>query len=177
MITKNIKSKILYHFFMNPTQKLRVRHIEKQVKVPLPSAIRYSKELVKEKLLKKTEIAKINLYSADRTSRIFLFEKKLFNLKQISNTGLIEHLFQKYSNPTVIVFGSYSKGEDIESSDIDLYVETPVKKKPDLTKFERKLNRKIQLFVHKDIKDIKNNELMNNILNGIVLNGFIEVFK
>ena len=81
------------------------------------------------------------------------------------------------SNPIIIVFGSFSKGEDIENSDIDIYVETPSKKEISLKKFEKKLNRKIQVFRNKSIKKIKNEDLANNILNGIVLNGNLEVFK
>ena len=37
--------------------------------------------------------------------------------------------------------------------------------------------RKIQIFNFKNIKEIKNVFLANNILNGITLNNFIEVFK
>ena len=37
--------------------------------------------------------------------------------------------------------------------------------------------RKIQLFKYRNIKEIKNFFLANNIINGIVLNGFVEVFK
>ena len=48
MERKNIKERIKEYFLNNPTEKLRVRQIERKVKVPLPSAIRYTKELVKE---------------------------------------------------------------------------------------------------------------------------------
>ena len=176
MRTKDIKIKILHYFFFHPTQRLRVRHIEKKVNVALPSAIRYSQELTKESLLKKTEIENVNLYSANRASKEFLLEKKLYNIKLLYNLGIIEYIINEYSNPIIIMFGSFSKGEDIETSDIDLYIESPIKQSIDLTNFEKKIKRHIQLFVHKDITEIKNNELMNNILNGIVLNGFIEVF-
>lgn len=81
------------------------------------------------------------------------------------------------SNPAIIVFGSYARGEDTEDSDIDLYVETSSKKKPNLKKYEDRLKREIQLFVYKDIHKIKNKELANNIINGIALNGYVEVFK
>ena len=47
----------------------------------------------------------------------------------------------------------------------------------DLNKFENILNRKIQIFNYKNINEIKNKELSNNIINGIILNGFLEVFK
>jgi hypothetical protein len=44
----NIKEKIKDHFFMNPTLRIRVRQLEKALKLPLPSVIRYCRELQKE---------------------------------------------------------------------------------------------------------------------------------
>ncbi len=177
MKTKDIKRRIKEYFFLHPTTRLRVRQIERLVPVPLPSAIRYTKELEQEKLIKGSEIANIKVYSADRSSKNYLLEKKLFNIKQLFASGAIDFLLEELSNPTIILFGSYSRGEDIETSDIDLYIETPSKKKLDLSSFEKKLQRKIQLLVHKNIKSIENRELANNIINGIPLHGFLEVFR
>jgi len=177
MITNNIKEQIKNYFFLNSTTRLRVRQIEREVKVPLPSVIRYTKELEQEGILKSTSIANVRLYSADRTSQTFLLEKKLFNIRSLFSCGLVDFLVQEYSNPTIIVFGSYSRGEDVENSDIDLYLETPKKEIKSLGLFKKKLKRKIQLFKYKNIKEIKNKELANNIINGVILNGFIEVFK
>ncbi len=49
MKRKNIKRQIKEHFFVFPSVKLRVRQVEKELKVPLPSVIRYTKELEKSK--------------------------------------------------------------------------------------------------------------------------------
>ena len=76
-----------------------------------------------------------------------------------------------------ILFGSYAKGEDLENSDIDLYIETPSKKGVHLEKFEKLLQRKIQIFCHKNINGITNLHLANNVLNGIILNNYLEVFR
>ncbi len=176
MKTKDIKIQIKKYFFMNPTIKLRVRQIEREIKVPLPSVIRYTKELEKEGILKITEIAGIVTYSADRTSKSYLLEKKLFNLSQLNTSGLLSFLAEELSNPVIVLFGSYAHGEDTENSDIDLYLETPAKKKINLDKFEKKLQRKIQLFIYKNIHDLENKELANNVINGIIVNGFMEVF-
>lgn len=177
MIVKNIKDKIKEYFFVNPTVKFRVRQIERELKIPLPSAIRYAKELKKEGILKNEEISGIVLFSADRTSKSFLLEKRLFNIKSIYVSGLIEYLVNEYSNPIIVVFGSYAKGEDVEDSDIDLYIQTFSKKDMKLEKFERILKRKIQVFVCSNINEVSNSHLSNNIINGITLNNFLEVFK
>lgn len=177
MTLKNIKDKIKEYFFVNPTAKLRVRQIERELKLPLPSVIRYAKELEKEEILKNERIAEIVLFSADRTSKAFLLEKRLFNIKSIYLSGLIEYLVNEYSGPLILIFGSYAKGEDIENSDIDLYVQTSSKKDMNLEKFEKILKRKIQIFIYPNINKVNNPHLSNNIINGITLNNFLEVFK
>ena len=42
---------------------------------------------------------------------------------------------------------------------------------------EKLLKRKIQIFRHKNLNEISNPHLANNIINGITLNNYIEVFK
>lgn len=177
MKRKHIKNTIKEYFFTNSTIKLRVREIERTLNLPLPSIIDYTKELVKEKILKKIIMGNVTFFSADRSSEEFLLQKKLFNIKEIYNSKLIKYIKEEYSNPVTILFGSYSKGEDTENSDIDLYIETPSKKDFNLSKYEKILKRKIQVFNYKNIKEMKNNHLSNNILNGITLNNFVEVFK
>ncbi len=176
MKTKDIKGKIKAYFFLHPTVKLRVRQIEREVTVPLPSVIRYTKELEKEGILKRIEIAGVITYSAERASQKFLFQKKLFNLQQLFASGIVEFLVKELSNPALIIFGSYSKGEDTEESDIDIYIETSISKNLKLEKFEKFLQRKIQHFSYKNINAVENKDLANNIINGITLNGFLEVF-
>ncbi len=177
MRNKNIKQRIKEFFFINPSSRMRVRQIEKELGLPLPSVIRYCRELEKEGVLKLQRIGNVNFYIANRTSDKFLLEKRLFNLKQLYESGLIDYLKVRLVNSPIIVFGSFARGEDIEESDIDLYIETPSKKDIVVEEYETVLERKIHIFRLKSIGEIKNKHLANNILNGIVLNGFIEVFK
>ena len=177
MSSKNVKNIIKEYFFVNSTIRLRVRQIERATKTPLPSVVRYVEELKEEGVLKAENVSGILLYSADRSSKSYLLEKRLFNIKQLFDAGLIEYLIKEYHNAPIILFGSYSRGEDLENSDIDLYLESPKKGKPNLSKFEKSLQRNIQIFKHKTINGIGNKELANNIINGITLNGFLEVIK
>jgi len=177
MKRKDIKKIIREYFFVNPSSKLRVREIERVLKIPLPSVIRYCKELKNEGILTTIKIGGIIFYTAYRVNENFLLEKKLFNIKSLYISGLIDFLKINLNNPTIILFGSYSKGEDIETSDIDLYIETPSKKELNLEKFEKILNRKIQIFRYRSLNEIKNTNLANNIINGIILNNYVEVFK
>lgn len=172
----NLKGVIREYFFVNPSAKLRVRQIEKELEVPLPSVIKYVRELERDEILKTISTGNVVFYSADRSSRKFLLEKKLFNIRRLYDSGLISFLITELSNPVIVVFGSYSKGEDVESSDIDLYLETPSRKELDLEGFESALKRKIHVFAYSSMKK-DNPHLANNIMNGVILNGFVEVFK
>ncbi|MFA5406652.1 MAG: nucleotidyltransferase domain-containing protein [Candidatus Nanoarchaeia archaeon] len=177
MIRKDIKRVVVEYFLVNPTAKLRVRGIERTLKMPLPSVIRYCKELAEEGVLTIIKTGNVRFYTANRANENYLLVKKLFNLRQVFESGLIEHLRRELSNPTIVLFGSYLRGEDIEGSDVDLYLETQSNKKLDLMKYEQQLKRGIQLLRHKSIKEIPNHHLANNIINGLTINGFLEVFK
>ncbi|MCK5023084.1 MAG: nucleotidyltransferase domain-containing protein [Candidatus Aenigmarchaeota archaeon] len=177
MKRKDIKETIKEYFFIYPTSKLRVREIERTLKLPLPSVIRYCKESEREGILKTLKIGNVIFYAADNANEVYLLEKRLFNIKQIHNSGLLDYIKKTLSNPVIVLFGSYVKGEDTENSDIDLYIETPSKKSINLGKFERLLQRKIQIFKYDNITKIQNTHLANNIINGITLNNYMEVFK
>src|SRR3989338_10317430 len=119
MIMKNHKETIKKYFFDFPTARLRVREIERELAMPLPSVIRYVKELVDGKIVVPFTIGKTVFYTAARTERKFVIEKKLHNIKKLYDSGLVEALVEEYNNSPIIVFGSYSRGEDGETSDID----------------------------------------------------------
>ncbi|MCH7568746.1 MAG: nucleotidyltransferase domain-containing protein [Nanoarchaeota archaeon] len=177
MKRKDIKETIKGYFFMNPSAKLRVREIERTLNLSLPSVIRYCKELEEEDILTIIKIGNVNFYTADRSNQKYLLEKKLYNIKLIYESGLIEHLRRELSNPAIVLFGSFARGEDTEESDVDIYIETPSKRKLTLEKFKRFLKREIQVFQHKNLREISNPHLANNVINGITLNNYIEVFK
>ena len=75
-----------------------------------------------------------------------------------------------YLKPTIILFGSTSTGYDTEESDIDLVIIT--EKKQDFPK-KKALGKELQLFVVNDLKELRNEHLIKNVLNGIVLQGEI----
>ena len=93
----------------------------------------------------------------------------------LSESGLIEYLEEKLFPKVIVLFGSYRKGEDMIDSDIDLFVECK-KEELNLSLFEKKLKRKIQLHFKEDFNSFPK-ELKNNIINGIVLYGFLEGCK
>ena len=104
-----------------------------------------------------------------------------YSLEVIRKSGLINYLIEEFNYPeSIILFGSFRKSENNFNSDIDLLIISPVKKRINLEKFEKKLNHKIQLFMYsrKEIENlkIKNKEILNSFVNGFNLYGFWEVF-
>lgn len=175
MKRKDIKKKMKEYFFVNPTIKFRVRELERILEFPLPSIIKYCKEFENEGILTKEKHREIVFYKPSRNQEFFI-QKRLYNIKSLYESGLIEYLRKELLNPAIVLFGSYSKGEDIESSDIDIYIETLSSKKISLEKYEKILKRKIQVFKKESLSKIDNAHLANNIINGTTLNNYIEVF-
>ena len=73
-------------------------------------------------------------------------------------------------SPSIVLFGSLSKAESKEDSDVDLAI-FAYKRDVNLKNFEKKIKREIRVFWFNSLKDIKSKELANNIVNGYVLRG------
>jgi len=100
--------------------------------------------------------------------------KRAENLKLLYQSGLPHHLFDILPGTTILLFGSFSRGDDIASSDIDIAIIGTKEKKLDLSSFEKKIGREITCNFYGSFADIHKN-LRNNLLNGIVLSGAIEL--
>ena len=73
----------------------------------------------------------------------------------------------------VMLFGSGARGEDHLESDIDLFIQA--EERPlELKRFEAMLRRKLHLLFEADLRALPK-ELLNNIINGRVLYGYLEV--
>jgi predicted nucleotidyltransferase len=173
---------ILKHFILEPNREFHVRELANLVKRSPTTVSKYLVKFEGEGMLKSSKKYNHLLYSANITSPYFRHAKLVFNLKILTSSGLINFLSDEYSYPEAIVlFGSFAKSENVPESDVDLLVITPRKREVDLGSFEKKIGHSIQLFAlsRKDIDRMKskNKELLNNMMNGIVIEGFWEVFR
>ena len=85
---------------------------------------------------------------------------------------MVKFLEDNFPGGVVILFGSYSYGEDTINSDIDIAIIERKEKKVNLEKFEKFLKRDIRINFYEDFNKIHKN-LRSNIFNGIVLIGRI----
>ena len=154
--------------------KLSQRDIAKALKVSPTAISNCVKKLEKKGFIKNVKTKSINFISFDRSNKRAIELKRVENLKQLYASGLVDFLEEMFAGGTIILFGSYSKGEDTITSDVDIAVIERKYKKIDLENYEKSLFRKININCYNSWKDI-HKHLKNNILNGITLSGCVDL--
>jgi len=169
----NSKEKFLALIFKNPTRKFHIREFARESKLNPNTVLSLINTFQSEGIIVLEKKRHITEFSANLDSQQYFTKKRIFNLSQLYDSGLVDFLEKNYSPETICVMGSYSRGEDIERSDIDLVLIGKNQKEFNLSKFEKFLSRKIHLI----LTDYKNmsKEFYNNLINGVVLSGYLEV--
>jgi predicted nucleotidyltransferase len=165
------KSRVLRVFFDNPAKKFHIREIARITKLNPNTVLNILRTLEKGTLIKKTKMKHIVEVSANINEE-FKNEKRINNLSRLYESGIIEFLVNEFHPEAISVVGSYSTGEDIENSDIDLVIISKIEKELNLSKFERFFNRKIHLIItgYKSMSE----EFYLNLINGIILDGYLD---
>ena len=155
-------------------ERLSQREIAKALKVSPTAVSNAVKNLAEKNLITMEKTKTINFISFNRDNPKAIELKRVENLKQIYLSGLSDFLEEKLAGSTIIVFGSFSRGEDTKTSDIDIAVIRRKDKLLPLELYEKALNRKINVNFYDSWKEI-NKHLKNNILNGVILHGGVEL--
>jgi predicted nucleotidyltransferase len=162
-------------FFEEPSRQFNVREVARILKINPATASKKLKDFTKKGLLKYQKERIYDLYQADIDNVNYRDLKVYYNLLKIRFSNFIEDINRFYLMPTIIFFGSASNGYDTEESDFDFVIVSEIKKEYDKKKeFEKIFNRKLQIFPVKNLKELKNEHLINSVLNGIVLQGEIK---
>jgi predicted nucleotidyltransferase len=173
------KENILKLFFEKPQREFHLREIARIVKISSSTAKKYLDSLEREAIIISRKERHLRIFTANLESRKYKQLKINYNIMKIINSNMLDYLDKEMNFPTVVLFGSWAHGENGIHSDIDLFILTNSKKKIDLSKFERRLGAEIQLFIlsTKEFNEMKrkNKELVNSIINGITLSGFLKV--
>ena len=164
--------KVLGIFFEEPTKTHYIREISKKINLATTSVKKHVLTLLKEDLIKKKQDIFLG-YSANLDNENLIFYKKIDNQIKIKTSGLLEYLINNTHPEAIILYGSYSKGEDKEHSDIDLFILTKNSKPLDLKKFEKELRREIHTLIEDDLKKLNPN-LMENLKNGFIIYGYLK---
>ena len=187
MLQKNDKRNTLFFrgsifkvaelIFDYPNKTFHIRELTRKIKLSTTAVTEAIKELKKYDLITLEKTSLTTNIKANLESEAYRFYKLVFNLYRLENYGLIWSLKEAYRPESMVLFGSYAKGEDMENSDIDLLIIT-TKKVYGLGKlieqFEKELNRNINLHVLTTMEK-SSTEFRNTIANGIVLYGYVRV--
>ncbi len=173
--------RMIEYFIKEPERKFHIRELSKLLKKSPTTISKYLKKAERDGILKSEK--KLNHLLFEANNNIVFKQLKLnYNLSSLYRSGLIDYLEKEFNHPTaIILFGSFAKAENTNKSDVDILIITPSKKDINLKDFEKKIGNPIQLHLYSD-KDIdfmkiKNIELLNNFINGIILRGHWELFK
>ena len=158
--------KMLKIYFENGQRSFTVREMSKLANIPRSTVQVKFNSLRHEKLIDKENAIIDGLFF--RTRKINYYIEKLVQ------SGFVDFVVEELNPSCIILFGSFRKGDSIKASDIDIFVESFIRKDLNLNKFERKLGHKIDMFIESNIKDLQNN-LFNNVINGIKLYGSIKL--
>lgn len=176
-----LQAEIFRFLCIKAGQSLNLRGIARPLKVSPTAVSKALAGLKKEGLIKIQKSKTMNLLSIEfnRDNNKSVEMKRVENLKLIYESGLSDFLFNEFPGCTIVLFGSYSRGEDIwlgeeNRSDIDVAVVGTKGKDSDLTKFDRLLERKISINCYESWNKI-HKHLKSNILNGILLKGSAEL--
>ena len=165
--TENI---ILELFFKKPSERFNIREVARKLKIAPSTVSIATRGLINKRFLLREQLGKSIYLSANLENMEFIFEKMMYNIKKIKYSNLIDFLVKNYKPEAIVIYGSYSRGEDIENSDIDIAVITPLKKHLDLRNFTEFLARSVHILEINNLNKISK-ELTINIINGFVIYG------
>ncbi|MGV8162367.1 MAG: MarR family transcriptional regulator [Candidatus Nanoarchaeia archaeon] len=175
-----LQTQIFRFLCIKAGQQMNVREIARNLSVSPTAVSKSLKDLEKEKLIKIVKSKTINQLSIEfnRDSNKAIEMKRVENLKLVYEAGIVTYLHEKFPGCTIFLFGSYSLGEDVlalkNPSDVDIAIVGTKGKEIDLIRYNKLLERDIIINFYGSWGEIHKN-LRNNILNGILLKGCVDL--
>lgn len=171
---------LIYWFFAYPDLGVTLSDLASKLSLSKTKARELVLGLVNQNFLTKEEIGRLWRISCNK-DHIYNYTIKIpYNLWLIYSTNIVYGIRERIPNAkAIILFGSYRKGDDNENSDLDIAVEIAdsqnlsIEELGIIPKLGYRKNVKVNLHIFSRNKIDLN--LFNNIANGIVLEGFLEV--
>lgn len=166
------EEQVLAPFFASPKQ-WHFDELLDQVNISRSQLSEWLKKLENEKLIVRVkERGKMPYYMHNFDNPAFQNRKRLFGLRKLNDSGLFNHLATLKGADLIILFGSYSRSDWYDNSDIDLFIygsDNEFEK----GKFELKLKKEIQLFNAQSRQDLRKmgSDLILNIIEGFIIKG------
>lgn len=162
---------VIEPFFQDPGLEASVRDLSRRSDASPRWVSKIVSELEEKNILKVEDSnTSKRITSGDRFTEV----KEIYNLDVLNNSELPEYLEKELRPDAIVLFGSYSRGEDTQDSDIDIAVIKGRKKDLDLENFEKELGREINI-QKLESADKGDENFRNSLANGTVLRGFLKV--
>ena len=170
MIEKSTLQKVLSVFFENPSTEYYLRELSRKLKLSMPTIVSTTDNLSRKKLILKTKGKALTKVIGNRGNNSFIVHKRIYNLEMIYDSEIVDYLSKAYNYPkNIVLFGSFSRGEDVENSDIDIAITTKKHVSLSLEEYEKRLRRDIS--IHEIDLDKVSGEFKANLINGIIVEG------
>ena len=153
-------------FFEDNYRRIHVREFAKLTNISPPTASKLLEGFVTEGLLKKEIDKQHHLYYTNKESELFKSLQQVY--WKIKLESLIKYVEENYLEATIILFGSANKTEIKKTSDLDIAIISSSKKQIKIKPFEKEIERPIQIFQFKTMKEIPKN-LRKNVEKGYKL--------
>ena len=142
ILSKKSPNRIIKLFVNRPSSEMQLKQIELATKLAKLSVLKWTKELVRQRLLTSRPVGRTSFYALNKDNPSVKQLRKLYNLDFISNRlGNVEG--------QILLFGSFARGENDEKSDIDLLV---IGKNRDVIKKLKALDDRIKVSFYTPIE-------------------------
>lgn len=144
--TKHLRA--LDYFFDEPFEEVYLRELARRVDMSIFSLKTAVDDLVGEGLLVERRVGRLRYLRANMENLFFRFLKIAFNVKKIVDCGIVGFLKERVpALSSVVLFGSWAKGENDAKSDVDVLVigQRPVEF--DVSGFEVRLGGGLELII------------------------------
>jgi len=137
LFTSKSRVRLLELLLLNPTKEFHLREISRQTHVSAPYVRREMMNLMKLGLVLRRSRGNMTLFRFNRDSPIAEELKRIF-LKTESFGGFIRSSLEEIGDiKFALIYGSFAKGEEAETSDLDLFIVGKVNERKVLDVLER----------------------------------------
>lgn len=168
--------KILKLLILNPTKEFYLREIQRRTEENVTSIRRELNNLEEASLVKKRVDGIQKYYKINKNSPVYEELKKLVLKTAALNEVLKNNMKDVGTVKYALIYGSFAKGDETESSDIDLLIIGDVKENlliRKISKVERELGREINYVLWSEKEFFKKIKERNHLLIDIIKNPFI----
>lgn len=168
-----LQTQILRKLFIKTGSPINQRQLAIELNVSQPAIKKALPYLEQVNFIKVEKDQRLSIKLNTENNKITQL-KRVDNLKHLYESNLADYLEKEFAGATIIVFGSFSRGEDTINSDIDIAVIGRKEKQLKLENYKKLFEREINIQYYESFQKI-NKHLKENLANGIILFGGFEL--